>query len=234
MKVLVRVVSVCKRYRYGGVFIEALRDVSLEIQRGDIAYLLGPNGAGKTTLIRIITGVLRPDSGEVTLSTRSIAYLPQDAEVNDYLTMFENMYLLLRVHGLSKKDAKRICMQIIKEFNLDCYRIVIAAKLSKGTRRKCLVLPILFGLDRDLYILDEPFEFLDIETRRVVCKRLRELSNSGKGALIASHNIHETKEVANKVYILNKRILDVVTGDRIRELDSVVESIFGSEGLKLA
>ncbi|RLF79866.1 ABC transporter ATP-binding protein [Thermococci archaeon] len=195
--------------------IKALDSLTFSVQEGSILGIIGPNGAGKTTLVRILSCLLKPDSGRVFLYGREInasscksdiknlfALLPQEAKAHFYtLTPFEYIYHYLRMRGLSKGEAKVRAEQAIEEFNID-YANRIMSTLSGGMVRKTLLAMIL-SADVNIYYLDEPTVGLDVENRLKLWEILREKSKNST-IVITSHYLNEISTICDKVLLLKK------------------------------
>lgn len=209
-----------------GTVVTALENVSFTITRG-ITGLIGPNGAGKTTTIRLMLGLLKPCKGSIIVNFKSsdVAYLPQAIHPDEFLTLYENILLLLRIHGEDRRRAEQIAKKLIKEFNLTEYANKPSFKLSEGLKRKSIVLPILFGLEKNVYILDEPFEFLDYDTRLVIIERLRQLKNDGRTVIISTHNIYEAKNILDRAILLKNRIVKIVEKEEVCILDKILRTV---------
>lgn len=221
--VIVRFEEVSKYYRksrFGNEFVVALDNVSFEID-GGIVGLNGPNGAGKTTAIRLMLRLIEPTKGRVVtnFSPYDVGYIPQEAHPDEFLTLYENMVLILRLHGLSKDKSRTVARELVTKFDLMSHADKPAFKLSEGLKRKSIVLPILFGLEKRCYVLDEPFEYLDYETRMAVISRLRELKVSGAAVVLSTHNLYEAKNILDKAIILKNKLVKIVEENEISRLE---------------
>ena len=142
--------------------------VSFEVQAGEIFALLGPNGAGKTTLIRMITDILRPDSGQILLEGHSIqsdkkpriAYLPEERGLYRKVAVVEALTYYGELKGLKAREAKSAAMALLERFGLGEWAKKQVQALSKGMQQKVQLCTALIG-DPRLLILDEPFSGLD-------------------------------------------------------------------------
>ena len=217
--------GVTKYYRVGGRCVAALEDVSFEIGEG-VTGLVGPNGVGKTTAIRLMLGLIKPSRGHIyrNFSFSDVAYIPQGAHPDDFLTLYENMVVALRLHGLSKSASELVAKELIDEFGLAEHAGKPAFRLSEGLRRKSLVIPVLFGLEKKLYILDEPFEYLDYETRLAVVDRLRELKARGAVVVVSTHNIYEARQVLDRAIVLRNRLIRILELHEVQELENVLKA----------
>ena len=217
---------VTKYYRARGSCIAALEDVSFEVGEG-VTGLIGPNGAGKTTTIRLMLGLIKPSKGHIyrNFSFSDVAYIPQGAHPDDFLTLYENMVMTLRLHGRSKSVSELVARELINEFDLAEHAGKPAFKLSEGLKRKSLVIPVLFGLEKRLYILDEPFEYLDYETRLAVVDRLRELKARDAVIIISTHNIYEARQILDKAIVLRNRLIRILEPHEVQALENVLKAV---------
>ena len=179
-----------------------LGGISLEMEKGEIVGLVGPNGTGKSTLVKILAGVERQDSGEVSVrGNLSVVY--QEDYLLPWKRLKDNICLGLKFRGKNCDPSGIAKMLGIEEF-LDKY----PKEVSGGTRRKAAIARALL-LDFDVLILDEPFTGLDENSRGTLISMIIELANSGKAVLVVSHQLEELFKVAEKVYVLSGRPAEV-------------------------
>jgi ABC-2 type transport system ATP-binding protein len=218
---------------YGDV--EAVKDVSLTIQPGEIFGLLGPNGAGKTTTIRCLCTLATPDSGRVELMgipvlekpqlvRQYLGYIAQEVALDKVLTGRELMQLQAAIYHMPTKVASTRIEQMIKLLELDDWADQKTGTYSGGLKKR---LDLALGLlhQPDVLVLDEPTVGLDIETRSVVWKFLRQLKAAGTTVLITSHYLEEVDALADRVAIIDQgqviasdspsKLKDKIGGDRI-------------------
>jgi ABC-2 type transport system ATP-binding protein len=210
----------------------ATDQVSLQIETGEVFGLLGPNGAGKTTLVRQLVGVLRPDSGRVTLlgqdvtadprkASRLLAYLAQDEPALNELTIGLAVETTGRLRGLSKAAARKATAELLEQLSLEQLRDRPLCKLSGGQRRLAQVATSLVG-DRPLLVLDEPTTGLDVTARRAVWELLRRRrTESGTTVVLVTHNVLEAEQVLDRVAVLDHgRVIACDTPGRLKALVS--------------
>jgi len=196
-----------------------VKEVSLELHPGEVVGLLGPNGAGKTTTFNLVTGLLRPDQGEVLLDGRSVAnlpmprrarlgigYLPQEASVFRNLTVRDNLRLALQVTDTPVAIRKERLEQLIVDFHLVSFQNRKGFQLSGGERRRCEVARALaVGEKGPRYLLlDEPFAGVDPLAVADLQALIESLRVRGMGLLITDHNVRETLAITNRAYILTE------------------------------
>ncbi len=199
--------------RYGGRPV--VRDVSLRVQRGEAVGLLGPNGAGKTTCFYMITGLVRPDVGDITLDGEDITklpmyrrarlgigYLPQEASIFRGLTVEQN---ILSVLEISERDAATRHMmldELLAEFSITHLRMAAGITLSGGERRRVEIARALASRP-SFMLLDEPLAGIDPIAVDDVRKLVKHLKNRGIGVLITDHNVRETLDIIDRAYIMH-------------------------------
>lgn len=194
-------------------------DVSLELRPGEVVGLLGPNGAGKTTTFNLVTGLLRPDSGDVLLDGDSvrdlsmpvrarlgIGYLPQEASIFRQLTVRDNLRLALSESGTPEHRRRDRLDQLIEDFHLGPFQHRRGYQLSGGERRRCEVARALaVGETGPRYLLlDEPFAGVDPLAVADLQDLISGLRDRGMGVLITDHNVRETLAITNRAYILTE------------------------------
>jgi len=232
--------------RYGSV--EAVKDISFQVEPGEIFGLLGPNGAGKTTTIRCLCTLTTPDAGKVEVSgisavdqpraaRRRLGYVAQEVALDKVLTGRELLQLQAALYHLPSHVAKKRIEEVIGILGLEEYADKKTGTYSGGLRRR---IDLAAGLlhQPDVLVLDEPTVGLDIESRVVVWDLLRKLREAGTTVLITSHYLEEIDALANRVAIIDRGVViaagtpselkDKVGGDRItlriREFSPVEEA----------
>jgi len=197
---------------YGDV--AAVKDVTLEVQPGEIFGLLGPNGAGKTTTIRCLCTLTKPDSGRVEVggvssieqpkaARRKLGYVAQEVALDKVLTGRELLQLQASLYHLPKTVATERIDQLLKLLGLEAYGDQKTGTYSGGLKKR---LDLAAGLlhQPEVLVLDEPTVGLDIESRFVVWDFLRQLRDAGTTVLITSHYLEEVDALANRVAIIDQ------------------------------
>lgn len=191
-----------------------VRGASLTLRRGEAVGLLGPNGAGKTTIFYMITGLIKPDQGKVTIEGHNITklpmyrrarlgigYLPQEASIFRGLTVEQNIRSVLEVVEPNRKERERQLDSLLEEFRITKLRKAPAIALSGGERRRLEIARALAS--RPSYmLLDEPFAGIDPIAIGDIRALVRHLTKRGIGVLITDHNVRETLELINRAYII--------------------------------
>ncbi|MER3434685.1 MAG: lysozyme [Leptolyngbya sp. ERB_1_1] len=219
--------------RYGTV--EAVKDVSLEVQPGEIFGLLGPNGAGKTTTLRCLCTLTEPDAGRIEVSGISaidhpraarqrLGYVAQEVAIDKVLTGRELLELQAALYHLPKSSIKPRIAEVLNLLGLDEWADKKSGTYSGGLKKR---LDLAAGLlhQPDVLVLDEPTVGLDIETRVAVWHFLRQLREQGTTILITSHYLEEIDALADRVAIIDRGVVissgtpselkDQVGGERI-------------------
>jgi len=205
-----KTVSINKSYKGRHV----VKDVSLNVKKGEIVGLLGPNGAGKTTSFYMIVGLIKPDVGNVYLNQTEITktpmykrakmgigYLPQEVSVFRKLSVEDNIQAILEMTSLTKVEQKIKLEELIQEFGLNHVRKTLGIKLSGGEKRRTEIARCLAN-EPDFILLDEPFAGVDpiaVEDIQRIVMKLRE---KNIGILITDHNVQETLSIVDRAYLL--------------------------------
>ncbi|HET8728139.1 MAG TPA: LPS export ABC transporter ATP-binding protein [Alphaproteobacteria bacterium] len=192
-----------------------LRDVSLSVQRGEAVGLLGPNGAGKTTSFYIITGLIAPDYGTITLDGQDltdlpmyrrarlgIGYLPQEASIFRGLTVEQNIRAVLEVSERDRDVRETTLEDLLAEFSLTHLRRAPALALSGGERRRVEIARAL-ATHPHFMLLDEPLAGIDPIAVSDIRDLVSHLRDRGIGVLITDHNVRETLDIVDRAYIVH-------------------------------
>jgi len=187
-----------------------LRNVSIELKRGELVCILGVSGVGKTTLFNIISGLLKPDEGivllhgdDVTNSPGHISYMLQKDLLQPYKTIEDNVALPLLIKGVKKKDARAEVSSQFSEFGLDGTQKKYPAQLSGGMRQRAALLRT-YMFSRDVALLDEPFSALDTLTKGAMHKWYLDVMEKIKlSTLFITHDIDEAILLSDRIYLLS-------------------------------
>jgi lipopolysaccharide export system ATP-binding protein len=222
--------------------------VSIQLEPGEVVGLLGPNGAGKTTTFGLVTGLLRPDSGQVTVDHRSIThlsmpqrarlgigYLPQEASVFRQLTVRQNLELALEQSGVARLERRSRLDGLVKEFHLTAFQDRRGQQLSGGERRRCEVARALAVGERGprYLLLDEPFAGVDPIAVADLQELIAGLRQRGMGILITDHNVRETLAITDRAYILSEGSILAAGDSRSVGSDPQVRRHYLGEGFRL-
>ena len=196
----------------------ALRDINLEIQKGEIFAMLGPNGAGKTTLISIICGIVKPTMGTVFVEgfniiddyreTRSkIGLVPQELTLEQFETVFNNVSYSRGLYG-KKPDPLHI-EKVLKQLSLWDKKDLILRQLSGGMKRRVLIAKAL-SHEPQILFLDEPTAGVDVELRQEMWKVVKSLRETGVTIILTTHYIEEAEAIADRVGVINQGEIIIV------------------------
>jgi ABC-2 type transport system ATP-binding protein len=216
-------IQVCdlKKSYQGGLFrrrFEALRGVSLEVERGEIFGLLGPNGAGKTTLIKVLLGIVRRSGGSAALLGRSagdrngrmkVGYLPENLRIASHHTALTALEYYGKLSGLSWREIKSERFRLLESVGLADRSRESVKKFSKGMLQRLGLAQALLH-DPELLILDEPTDGLDPVGRSHVRNVLTQLKEQGKTIFLNSHILQEVELVCDRVAILDRGIVKAI------------------------
>lgn len=191
-----------------------LRDLSFEINSGEVVALMGLNGAGKSTTIKHIMGILTPISGEITLDgvsrdrdfsvyEKQIAYVPEQPVFYRQLTLEEHLDLVMNVYDQRNPQTQNRAQKLLEMFRLDDKRDWLPIHFSKGMQQKML-LTCAFMLDSKLIVIDEPFVGLDPVAIDDLLNLIHERKKQGKAILISTHILNNAQNVADRFILLKQ------------------------------
>ncbi|MGD1990112.1 MAG: LPS export ABC transporter ATP-binding protein [Chromatiales bacterium] len=204
--------SLVKRYGKRTV----VKDVSIEVTRGEVVGLLGPNGAGKTTSFYMIVGLVPAEEGVVMLNDeeithlpmhvrarRGIGYLAQEPSVFRRLSVEDNLMAILETRKeLEKSQQQELCDDLLRQFGLSALRESLAMRLSGGERRRLEIARSL-TMEPAFILLDEPFAGIDPLSIADIQSIIKQLASEGIGILITDHNVRETLGICDRGYIIS-------------------------------
>jgi lipopolysaccharide export system ATP-binding protein len=225
--------GLCKSFRRRRV----VDQVSVHVEQGEIVGLLGPNGAGKTTTFYLITGLIRPDEGKVTLdgtdltnapmykrARQGIGYLAQEPSVFRKLTVEENILAILETLGISREERLQRLEGLLDELSIKHLRKNRAFSLSGGERRRLEITRALVTRPKFM-LLDEPFAGVDPIAVHDIQTIVAGLRHRGIGVLITDHNVEQTLDIVDRAYIMfegkvqvSGPVRDLVFDDRVAQL----------------
>tara|TARA_B100000427_G_scaffold193380_1_gene160734 strand:+ start:4312 stop:5031 length:720 start_codon:yes stop_codon:yes gene_type:complete len=196
---------------------KVVNNISIEMKKGEIVGLLGPNGAGKTTTFYMITGLVKPDSGQILFNETDITtipmykrsrlglgYLPQESSIFKKLTVEENIYILWELLGnIPKKDYDKKLKELLGEMKILHLRHSKGIELSGGEKRRVEIVRTL-STNPDFILLDEPFAGIDPIAVNEIQTIIKSLQEQNLGIVITDHNVRETLEITNRAYIIHK------------------------------
>lgn len=191
-----------------------VKGISLNICAGEVFGLLGPNGAGKTTTISMICGLLRPDSGNITINGRDvitqfeqvkcdIGVVPQDIALFEMLTARENLQFFGKMYGIAQQELDDKIEYYLQKFGLLGHGSKRVGYFSGGMKRR---INLIAGLlhDPQIVILDEPTVGVDVQSRNVILTFLKELNSKGVTILYTSHLLEEAQDLCTRVAIIDR------------------------------
>ncbi len=219
----------------------AVDDVSFSIQPGEITGYLGPNGAGKSTTVRMLTGMLRPDSGRVSVCgfdmadqplevKRRIGYVPESAEMYPTLTANEYLSLVSELHDLNRAAARERIGDLLEAFGIAAAANRQIGQLSKGMRQKVLLTSALIHNPKVL-LLDEPLNGLDVNSVLTFRRILEGLAGRGTTILYCSHILDVVERLCQRVIVIDagKVIADSPTRELVEQSkEGTLEAVFRS------
>jgi lipopolysaccharide export system ATP-binding protein len=195
---------------------KVVKQVSIDVKRGEIVGLLGPNGAGKTTTFYMVVGLTRPEGGQVFLDEEDVthypmhlragkgmSYLPQEPSIFRKLTVEENIVAVLETLNISSYERKKRARALLRELNILHIKNAMAYSLSGGERRRVEISRAL-ATSPIFILLDEPFAGIDPIAVSDIQSIIAHLKNKGIGVLITDHNVRETLSITDHAYIISE------------------------------
>ncbi|MBW1791033.1 MAG: ABC transporter ATP-binding protein [Deltaproteobacteria bacterium] len=213
---------------------KAVDDVSFTIEKGEIFGFLGPNGAGKTTTIKMLAGLLKPDSGSIHIGGHNLAedplfckqitgYIPDRPYLFEKLTGRELLQFIASLYSLSKDEFEQ-CHRYLDLFDLLEWQDHLIESYSHGMRQK-LIMTSVFMLDSPVIIVDEPMVGLDPKSAKIVKELFKQHARSGKTIFLSTHSLEIAEELCSRIGIILKgRLKSLGTIDSLRRQAKMTES----------
>jgi lipopolysaccharide export system ATP-binding protein len=236
---VLRALNLAKSYKSRSI----LKDISLEVESGEVVGLLGPNGAGKTTAFYMIVGLTRCEHGEIYLDNKDIGrlamhrraqlglgYLPQEPSVFRRMSVANNILAILETRpGLDEAKRRARLTELMDELHIGHVRDSLGMSLSGGERRRVEIARAL-AADPRFILLDEPFAGVDPLSVSDIQRIIRHLSDKGIGVLITDHNVRETLGICERAYIVSQgTVLTSGSADQILANPQVREVYLGQD-----
>ncbi len=188
----------------------AVDNISFDINKPGVFGLLGTNGAGKSTTIRMMLGILKKDSGEITWNGKKVerknvnfGYLPEERGIYPKSKIYEQLLYFAELKGMKKEDASKEIDYWMDKLKVSEYKNMTAEKLSKGNQQKVQFITAILN-DPELIVLDEPFSGLDPVNTELLKEVILELVEKGKYIVMSSHQMTSIEEFCSDVVIINK------------------------------
>lgn len=235
---MIEINGVSKTYAKGSV--KAVDDINVEIRNGEIFGFLGPNGAGKTTTLKMITGILRPDSGNIKINgidivkepveaKKHIGFVPDNPEIFNRLTGMEYLNFIADMYDVPDKERYDRINEIAEEFKIKDALPASVNSYSHGMKQKLVLIGALLH-NPSVWVLDEPMVGLDPEAAFELKNRMRKHADSGNSVFFSTHIMEVAEKLCDRVGIIKKgRIVFVGTVDELRNTrkeDESLENLF--------
>lgn len=200
--------------QYGKSSVRAVDDLSLQVEKGSTLAFIGPNGAGKTTTIRLLTGILQPTSGTVTVggvdmakdpiaAKRLIGFVPDAHEMYDRLTGMEYLNFMADVYGVSKAERKAHIEKYLSLFELEDASREQIRSYSRGMRQKLTIIGALIH-NPPVWVLDEPMVGLDPRAAHILKEEMRAHCGKGNTVFFSTHVLDVAEKLCDEIAIINK------------------------------
>ncbi len=222
-----------------------VKDVSFEVHSGQVVGLLGPNGAGKTTSFYMVVGLVKSDSGSITLNALEISdypmykraraglsYLAQEPSIFRRMSVEDNILVALEAHGYDPQERREKLESLLQDFRVNHIRESFGYALSGGERRRVEIARALAGSPHFL-LLDEPFAGIDPIAVGEIQNIIRDLKAKGIGVLITDHNVRETLGICDYAYILKDGIIQVSGNSEEIATSEIARKFYLGENFKL-
>lgn len=214
----------------------AVNRITFSVNKGEMFGFLGPNGAGKTTTIRMLTGLLTPDSGDVFIegfdirknpikAKMKMGVIPEMGNIYVDLTAKQNIILAGRFYGIGARELKKRAGSLLEQFGLYDRKDDLAKTFSKGMKQRVNIASAIVH-NPELLFLDEPTSGLDVQSQRLIRKIIKEMNQRGTTIFLTTHNIEEASILCERVGIINKgKIAAIDTPERLKRTFEETQSV---------
>lgn len=204
MKKILEVKNICKTYQSQNGEIEALKNISFDINEGEYISIIGPSGCGKSTLLSIIAGLESKSSGKIYINGK-IGYMLQKDNLLEWRTIYKNVLLGLEIQKENTQENREYVEELLKKYGLYEFKDKYPAQLSGGMRQRVALIRTL-AIRPKILLLDEAFSALDYQTRLMVTEDIfKILKAENITALMVTHDISEAISMSDRVIVLSER-----------------------------
>lgn len=204
MKKILEIKGVCKTYQSQNGEIEALKDISFNVNQGEFISIIGPSGCGKSTLLSIISGLESKTKGDIKINGE-IGYMLQKDNLLEWRTIYKNVLLGLEIQKRNSVENKKYVENLLKKYDLYEFKDKYPMQLSGGMRQRVALIRTL-AIRPKVLLLDEAFSALDYQTRLTVTEDIYNILKSEKiTALMVTHDISEAISMSDRIVVLTKR-----------------------------
>jgi ABC-type nitrate/sulfonate/bicarbonate transport system ATPase subunit len=220
--------------------IPVLDDVSMHVAQGEFVSILGPSGCGKSSLLRLLTGALNPDRGEIRVGgaplderSRAFAFMPQRDALMPWRRIIDNVILGLEVQGLGRAEARARVRPLFAAFGLEGFERHYPAQLSGGMRQRAALMRTIVQ-DRPVQLLDEPFGALDALTRAEMQRWLeRRWQDARWTTVLVTHDVREAVALSDRIYVLSPRPARIVAEFEVSDRRPRLGATLSPEAVRL-
>lgn len=229
---VIEVSKLTKRFEH----ITAVDKICFTVNKGEIFGFLGPNGAGKTTTIRMLTGLLTPDSGDIFIDNIDIrrdsikakmkmGVIPEMGNIYADLTAKQNIILSGRFYGIPKRELGNKTDSLLEQFELYDRKDDLVRKFSRGMKQRVNIASTIVH-DPEILFLDEPTSGLDVQSQRMIKNIIKQMNQKGTTVFLTTHNIEEANQLCTRVAIINKgKIVVIDRPETLRRTFKTTQSV---------
>ena len=191
---------------------QAIKNLSLDIRRGEFVSIVGPSGCGKSTLLSLISGLIKSSTGEILINNEpvkglasNVGYMPQRDHLFEWRTILRNTTIGLEIQKKLNKDTMRSAERLLEEYGLGEFKYYYPSQLSGGMRQRAALIRTL-AVNPEILLLDEPFSSLDYQTRLAISEEIwLIIKKEKKTAILVTHDIAEAVSMSDRIIVLTRR-----------------------------
>ncbi len=195
---------------------QAIKNLSLDIRKGEFVSIVGPSGCGKSTLLSLISGLIKPSSGEILVDNEpvtgpspNVGYMPQRDHLFEWRTILKNTTIGLEIQNKMNRESLKNAERLLDEYGLGDFKNYYPKQLSGGMRQRAALIRTL-AANPEILLLDEPFSALDYQTRLAISEEIwLIIKKEEKTAVLVTHDIAEAVSMSDRVIVLTQRPAEV-------------------------
>lgn len=201
--------NISKTYYQKNKTVEVIKNLSLNVKEGEIVAIIGPSGGGKSTILNLISGIIKPDNGTISINGK-IGYMFQHDLLFEWRNILDNLLIGLEISKKINQEDVQKALKMLEKYELLEFKNAHPSELSGGMRQRIALIRTLM-MNPSILLLDEPFSALDAQTRIKICNDVYQMIKEEKlTVILVTHDINEAISIADRIIVLSKRPATII------------------------